>query len=142
MKRTVRAVVVTALAAAGVFGTTALAGPASAATRGVVEAQYNGVCGKGFEVVDFYDLDKLGTMYLTWNEKTGEACAVTVRSKPGARLYMHAKLYQMDHNEISDGDSGAFTTYAGPVTIPARGECIAWRGQIADQYLVQNYNCD
>jgi hypothetical protein len=39
-----------------------------------------------------------------------------------------------DHTQVSASDSGAYTTYAGPVHVPARGECVTVRGQIDDAY--------
>jgi hypothetical protein len=141
MKRMRQAAVVTALAATAVVGATAFALPASAATTEPANAAYNGACGTGYSVVDFNNVGTLGTVYLTWNDRTGENCAVTVRTKPGAAVYMQAKVFQTNHTQVSASDSGAYTTYAGPVYIPGRGECVTWRGQIADQYVVDAGHC-
>ncbi|MFG2138307.1 spore-associated protein A [Streptomyces sp. NPDC048650] len=139
MKRGQRGIVVTALAAAGTIGATGFAAPASAATAPL--AAYNGACGAGYTVVDSSDVGTLGTVYLTWNDRNGENCVVTVRTKPGAAVYMHAKVFQTDDTQISSSDSGAYTSYAGPVHIPARFACVTWRGQIADQYVVNTGHC-
>ncbi|ARH94142.1 spore-associated protein A [Streptomyces lydicus] len=144
MKRMRRAAVVTALATAATAGATAFAVPASAAAAGTAEsavAAYNGVCGAGYKVVDFSNIGSLGTAYLTWNATTGENCAVTVRARPGAAVYMHAKVFQTNNTQVSASDSGAYTSYAGPVYIPARFECVTWRGQIADQYVTKDGHC-
>jgi hypothetical protein len=151
--------VVTALAAASVLGATAFAVPASAATpqnaqaaRAAQAAQagpatqaaraaYNGACGAAYTVVDHGDIGTAGTVYLTWNDRTGENCVVTVRTKPGAAVYMQAKVYQTHNTLISASDSGAYTTYAGPAYIPARAECVTWRGQIGSEYVLNTGHC-
>jgi hypothetical protein len=141
MKRMHRAAAVTAIAAATAAAAAAFAAPASAAVQGAYEAEYNGACGSGYSVLYGYDIGELGTVYLTWNERTGENCAVTVRARKGAPVYMQAKVFQTDHTLVSASDSGAYTTYAGPVYIPARGECVTVRGQIADEYVSYSGFC-
>lgn len=63
-----------AIAGTAVFATTALwttASPASAAT-------YNGACGSGYSVLDSDNVGQLGTVFLTYNDSTGQNCVVTV----------------------------------------------------------------
>ncbi len=134
MKRMHRAAAVTAVAAAAVASAAVFAAPASATAQGAYAAAYNGACGSGYGVLHGYDIGELGTVYLTWNERTGENCAVTVRARKGAPVYMQAKVFQTDHTQVSASDSGAYTTYAGPVYVPGRGECVTVRGQIDDAY--------
>ncbi|WP_310723378.1 spore-associated protein A [Streptomyces sp. N2A] len=151
MKPMRRAVVATVLASAATVGSVAFALPASAADSSAASAAdrsaasavaaYNGVCGAGYKVVDFSNIGTLGTAYLTWNATTGENCAVTVRARTGAAVYMHAKVFQTNNTQVSASDSGAYTSYAGPVYIPARFECVTWRGQIADQYVTGAGHC-
>ncbi|MYS20674.1 spore-associated protein A [Streptomyces sp. SID4948] len=135
-----RVAVASALAATSAVGLTAFALPASAATP-AANAAYNGACGSGYTVVDHTNISTTGTIYLTWNDRIGENCAATVRKTPGAALYMQAKVFQTDHTTVSASDSGNYTTYAGPVYIPARGECVTWRGQIGTAWAQAAGHC-
>lgn len=119
---------------AGVAGTMAFAGPASAAPA--ARAAYNGACGQGYAVVDSADIDALGTVYLTWNDQSGRNCVVTVRAAVGPAVMMAAELYQTENPGVSAGDAGMYTTYAGPISIPARGACVTWGGSI-DEVVVE-----
>ncbi len=90
-------------------------------------ASYNGVCGSGYNVIDSHALTG-GTVYLTYSSSTGKNCVVTVRTTPGARLPMAARVSKAGQPWISD--SGQFTTYAGPVYVYAPNACIDWGGTI------------
>lgn len=106
----------------------ALAGPASAAESVGPVAKYNGACGAGHTVIDSADMENLGTTFLTYNKTTGENCVVTVRANAGAPVYMFASLSSQREGKATD--SGQFTTYAGPVYLQARGQCVTWEGGI------------
>ncbi|QIQ01028.1 spore-associated protein [Streptomyces liangshanensis] len=121
-----RAAAVGALAAALVGGTALTAPPAGAA---VTQAKYNGVCGPAYRVVDSAPVGTLGTVFLTVDPARGTHCVVTVRSKPGARMYMAAYVNtSMDPDPIDD--TGEFTTYAGPVYAGSTTDCVGWWGWI------------
>ncbi|KIF66925.1 hypothetical protein HY68_34400 [Streptomyces sp. AcH 505] len=120
-------------------GALALAAPASASAPAAAStaatsssetpvAKYNGACGAGHKVIDSANMENLGTTFLTYNATTGENCVVTVRTKPGAAVDMFARLSSKTGGTATD--RGRFTTYAGPVYIQARGECVTWEGGI------------
>ncbi|GAA2314043.1 spore-associated protein A [Streptomyces kunmingensis] len=100
----------------------------AAATAEVPVATYNGACGSGHKVIDSANMENLGTTFLTYNKTTGENCVVTVRTKPGAAVDMFARLSSETGGTTTD--RGRFTTYAGPVYLEARGECVTWEGGI------------
>jgi hypothetical protein len=130
MKFSGRAAAVGALATALVGGTALMAPPAGAA---VTQAKYNGVCGSGYQVVDSAPVGKAGTVFLTANTSTGGACVVTIRTKPGAAVYMAAYINtSMDPDPLDD--TGEFTTYAGPVYTSWTGQCVGWWGWIGSQH--------
>jgi hypothetical protein len=88
---------------------------------------YNGACGSGYVLLTSRSLAG-GTVYLTYNASAGKNCVVTVRSNPGSRIEMCAKVSKAGKPWIQDCD--AYTTYAGPVYVDARGVCIDWGGSI------------
>ncbi|MFF1966159.1 hypothetical protein ACFVW5_21595 [Streptomyces sp. NPDC058232] len=57
------------------------------------------------------------------------ACAVTVAKNPGKRRQMSVQLQARGARPV--GDSGRYTTRAGPVTVPALHRCIRATGSIS-----------
>ncbi|WP_329133354.1 spore-associated protein A [Streptomyces sp. NBC_01476] len=133
----------TAPATAPVTTASAVTASAKTATAATAPANvaYNKACGAGYGVVDHVNVGRAGTVYLTWNDRTGENCVVTVRTKPGPAVYMLAGIFLTGNTEIGASDSGAYTTYAGPVYLPARAQCVSWRGMIADQFVSAQGHC-
>ncbi|WP_243869379.1 spore-associated protein A [Streptomyces liangshanensis] len=130
-RRAAMAAVLTALAVGG--ATTALAQPATAApAAAAAQAAYNGVCGSGYNVVNSADIGKQGTVYLTYNAKTGKNCAVTIRKTSGAPVSVFTYL-GVSETGASDFDSGNYTSYAGPVYVYGKGYCVDWAGGITNQ---------
>ncbi len=80
-----------------------------------------------------------GTTYVAYSSADKQWCAVTVRNKPGARVFMEVTLDTWPTGNNPARDSGAYTTYAGPVYkgVPNAGECMTWSGSIDI-----NYNSD
>ncbi|MFI0773352.1 spore-associated protein A [Streptomyces sp. NPDC021212] len=128
MKLARRTAAVTAVTVVVSGSALALAGPASAAESVGPVATYNGACGTGYKVIDSADMENLGTTFLTYNKTTGENCVVTVRARAGAPVYMFASLSSPREGKATD--NGRFTTYAGPVYLQARGQCVTWEGGI------------
>ncbi|MGW8982006.1 spore-associated protein A [Streptomyces parvus] len=124
-----------ALAPAAVAAERAAAAPKAAA------AQYNGVCGSGYAVVNSAQIGTKGTVFLTYNSATGKNCVVTIRTKPGKAVHMTASLgFASPTTWVTD--TGYFTTYAGPVYLDARGLCVTWRGEISGEVAGKNgTNC-
>ncbi|WP_119290568.1 spore-associated protein A [Streptomyces sp. YIM 130001] len=120
---------------AGMVATAPAAGAATAA------AGYNGACGSGFGVVNSMPVGSAGTVYLTYNSKTGENCTVTIRNSTGEPTHMVAYVRNVDTDEDSY-EEGDFTQYAGPVYVAARGACVEWGGVI-DKVQAWNFgsNC-
>jgi hypothetical protein len=139
MKFARRVSAVTTIAAVLGGGALAFSSPASAAESAAPVAKYNGACGAGHRVIDFADIQKLGTTFLTYNNTTGENCVVTVRANPGAAVYMFASLSSEEGGKTTD--SGRFTTYAGPVFLQARGECVTWEGGITTYSTSDTGHC-
>jgi hypothetical protein len=134
MRKSRRAVMAAALTTLAVGGTTtALAQPATAAPAAVSAlAAYNGACGTGYGVVNSADIGKQGTVYLTYNSKTGKNCVVTIRKTSGSPVYMFAYVGVPDTGE-SQVDEGYYRSYAGPVYAYGKGHCVDWAGGIDNQ---------
>jgi hypothetical protein len=100
---------------------------------------YNGACGAGYAVIDSHSLTG-GAVYLTYSASTGKNCVVTVRSNPGSRVSMCAKVSRASAPWVQD--CGSYTAYAGPVYVSARGACIDWGGSIGNSpYYESNVHC-
>lgn len=89
------------------------------------------VCGTGFRTVDQAYLRNAagvhqGTVYLTWNASTSTNCVVTVKHRNRATASATSAYLEPAGTRRST-DSGAFTSYAGPVRRSAPG-CIRWGG--------------
>jgi hypothetical protein len=105
-------------------------GTASAAT-------YGGQCGGGYGVVASAGVTG-GTVFLTYNNATGTNCVVTVRDQPGAAEEMVARVGRTGDPGSVRTDKGNFTTYAGPVYVPAAHHCVDWDGDIKGSWGGQN----
>lgn len=114
------------------LGVTALAGAlVGASPERAAAAEYNGVCGSGYSVVNQVAVGDSGTTFLTYNDSNGYNCAVTVRDDPGAPVEMVVGLKRTpDGASEAVEDSGQYTTYAGPVYLHAAGTCVDWFGYI------------
>ncbi|RCV49808.1 spore-associated protein [Marinitenerispora sediminis] len=130
---TAAAGVVTALISATVLSS------ASAAQGATPE----GLCGTGFGVVNSQALPNgAGTVYLLYNNGSGENCAVTLRSGSGGAVYMDVGLRHAGDSSTATWDHGSFAQYAGPVYLQAAGICVDWSGAIGDRSItVRETNC-
>ncbi|MET9913992.1 hypothetical protein ABZZ74_45955 [Streptomyces sp. NPDC006476] len=121
-----------ALAVLALGGTLAATAPASAATP----TQYNGACGKGYDVVRATPIHSTSqttipaTTFVTYNSAAGKVCAVTVRTTPGSRVFMEVTLDTSPYSSGVAKDYGSYTSYAGPVykDAPDDGQCLTWSG--------------
>ncbi|MFD5077827.1 spore-associated protein A [Streptomyces sp. NPDC058371] len=134
-----RTVTAAALAVAALGGTAVFAGPAAAAPRttavaaadATAQAAYNGVCGTGYTVIDSTPVPDKGTVYVTYNKTTGKNCAVSIRNNPGTPVWMAVSLnIDAGRGAPSVTDSGSYSTYAGPIYLDAKGQCIQWNTAI------------
>ena len=128
------------LAVAGIAtmatATTASAAPAAAT------ATYNGACGTGYSVVNSVPVTGKGTVFLTYNAKSGKNCVVTVRNSPGNPVYMFTYLAPSDGSADPVYDSGEYRSYAGPVYLAGKGLCVDWGGTIESVSVsVSGSNC-
>lgn len=131
IRRLLPSVTALLVAAAGMVALTP--GVASAAT-------YNGKCGAGYRVIDQGNLAG-GTVFLAYSRATGKNCVVTVRDRPGERLFMAARVSLS--GQPWNSDEGQYTRYAGPVFVPARHQCIDWGGTIgSSEYYEYGVHCD
>ncbi|MFG2452783.1 hypothetical protein ACGFSG_25710 [Streptomyces sp. NPDC048512] len=145
MKSTRRTVTTAAaLAALALSGTLAATAPASAATP----TQYNGACGAGYDVIRATPIRSsqstvAATTFVTFNSIAGKVCAVTVRTTPGARVFMEVTLDTWPYSSGEAREAGSFTSYAGPVykDVPDDGQCLTWSGSIDVYYNSENGNC-
>ncbi|AJT62323.3 spore-associated protein A [Streptomyces chattanoogensis] len=133
-----------AIAGSAVLAVAGLATMASATTASAAPAaaSYNGACGSGYTVVNSVPVTGKGTAYLTYSAKTGKNCVVTVRNSPGKPVYMYTYLAPSDGTSDAVFDSGLYTSYAGPVYLPAKGRCVDWGGTIESVSVsVSGSNC-
>ncbi|MGW9432516.1 spore-associated protein A [Streptomyces decoyicus] len=115
---------------------------ATTATAAPKAAAYNGACGSGYSVVNSVPVTGKGTVYLTYSARTGKNCVVTVRNSPGKPVYMYTYLTATDGSSDWVYDSGQYTSYAGPVYLPAKGICVDWGGSIESVSVsVSGSNC-
>ncbi len=128
-----------AVASLGVVAT----GGVAAAASGPGEAAYNGVCGKGYAVVNSAPVGDKGKVFLTYSSATGKNCVVTVRAAAGAAVRMSAWVQVVEEHESTPVvDAGNYGTYAGPVYLAAKGRCVNWGGAIQNQDVeVAKSNC-
>lgn len=118
--------------ATAVFGTTASAAP---------NVTPQGVCGSAYKTVNSVPVGTLGTVYLTYNSSNGKNCVATIRANPGTAKDMSTYIYVPDTDAYA-GDSGYFTSYAGPAYVYGKGYCVSWGGHISNVYVsVENSNC-
>lgn len=121
-----------------VAGTTAAFGATAHAAPNVTP---QGVCGSAYKTVNSAPIGSLGTVYLTYNSANGKNCVATIRKNPGTAKAMSTYVYVPDTDEWA-GDSGDFTSYAGPSRVYGKGYCVSWGGNIANVYVsVENSNC-
>jgi hypothetical protein len=94
-------------------------------------------------VIASTSINNLAVTYVTWSPSEEKACAVTIRNTPGARQFMEVTLDTWPESTHPVRDSGAFTTYAGPVYIPtpAPGQCLSWSGSIDISYDSATGSC-
>ena len=119
-------------------GATAVFGTAAYATPNVTPQR---VCGSAYKTVNSVPVGSLGTVYLTYNSGNGKNCVATIRANPGTAKDMSTYIYVPDTDEWA-GDSGSFTSYAGPGYVYGKGHCVSWGGNIANVYVsVENSNC-
>ncbi|GGX58621.1 spore-associated protein A [Streptomyces minutiscleroticus] len=136
MKRSTHAAGAALLTVAAVgAGVLATAPVASAAPAGATAA-YNGACGSGYSKVNSMPVGNVGTVYLTYNSSNGRNCVVTIRNTSGSPTYMVSYLSNIETGDTSY-DEGEYRSYAGPVYVSARGECVEWGGVIGN---VQAWN--
>ncbi|MET9696159.1 hypothetical protein ABZY31_04450 [Streptomyces sp. NPDC006529] len=60
-----------------------------------------------------------------------QVCAVTVPARPGARQRMAVSV--QPRGGVPVGDAGAFTRFAGPVTVPAVNRCVYVKGRVGPE---------
>ncbi|MFD7868093.1 MULTISPECIES: spore-associated protein [unclassified Streptomyces] len=129
---TLGAVGALALSATAAFGTTATAAP---------NVTPQTVCGSAYKTVNSIAVGSLGTVYLTYNPANGKNCVATIRTNPGTAKDMSVYISVPDTDAWA-GDSGSFTSYAGPAYVYGKGHCVSWGGNIANVYVsVDNSNC-
>lgn len=130
-------------AAAGAFtvlavGATTMLGTTASAAPNVTP---QGVCGSAYKTVNSAPIGSLGTVYLTYNSSNGKNCVATIRANPGKAKEMGTYVYVPDTDEWA-GDSGRYTSYAGPGYVYGKGHCVSWSGNIDNVYVsVENSNC-
>lgn len=68
-----------------------------------------------------------GYIAVFYNSSTGMNCAMTYTNKPGKKQYIRVDIWT---TTASKRDAGNYTTYAGPVSVPGKGKCINFQGQV------------
>ncbi len=85
------------------------------------------VCGGGYDVIDQHALGSAATVYLLYNGSNGANCAVTLKHTDLGKATAVSVSLQVQGG-ASEGDSGDFGYYAGPVTLSAAATCVKWGG--------------
>ncbi|MEU6295927.1 hypothetical protein [Streptomyces erythrochromogenes] len=95
-----------------------------------------GSCGAGYYQQDAYPLGDhtgatgAGVIFLYYNKSTGKNCAILRRdSKFNITDGMGVSITASDGKSDIDGQR-AYTQYAGPVYVAARGKCIKLWGEV------------
>ncbi|WP_181448847.1 serine/threonine protein kinase [Nonomuraea aridisoli] len=85
------------------------------------------VCGAGYQVINSHSLGVDATIYLLYNNSAGKNCVITIsRMVHPGKVKMNAILQVKGGSSASD--PGAFTSYAGPLRLPAAKKCVIWGG--------------
>ena len=83
------------------------------------------VCGSTFRYIDGQEVSG-GTVYLLWDGRSN--CVTTIKNV-SIGTASAVKAYINPEGPGYEADSGSFSYYAGPVTLPAPG-CIRWGGSV------------
>jgi serine/threonine protein kinase len=84
------------------------------------------VCGSGYKVIDSHSLGS-ATIYLLYSSGSGKNCVVTMSKYVITQKIKMSAVLQVQGGSTSS-DSGNYTTYAGPLRLPAAGKCVIWGG--------------
>lgn len=101
-------------------------------------------CGSGYRVLESHPMYKRGarvaTVYLLYDNGSGNNCAVTMRSDQGVgsrRVHVAATLQRRGGHVESD--SGRFLWYGGPVRLHAPGKCVRYGGSFGNVSFTSPY---
>ena len=94
------------------------------------------VCGSGYGVVDHHALTG-ATVYLAYNDATGQNCVVTLADGGSSAVSMNATLAV--EGGASASNPGTFTYYAGPVYEYAPSSCVKWGGSYQSSSWTSSY---
>jgi hypothetical protein len=94
------------------------------------------VCGSGYGVVDSHHITG-ATIYLLYDDDSGNNCVVTLADSPSATVSMNATL-QAQGGTLKD-DPHAYQYYAGPVTTYAPNTCVRWGGAYQSASWTSDY---
>ncbi|GAA3312153.1 spore-associated protein [Nonomuraea dietziae] len=115
-----------------------LVAPAAANAAGYTP---EGICGKGFAVVNRAPVGSWGTVYLLYNRRNGLNCAVTIKSKHtgvSTRTSVLLEVARPFSNNTPPyieraSDDKRYKFYAGPVKLQGKGMCVRFSGAIANR---------
>jgi hypothetical protein len=102
-------------------------------------ADFKNRCGKSYRLLDSIDVvdekgKKGGEMEVYWSESLGKKCVVTQSTGKirGVEKYMAAVicLKRCNGENPTVVDYQLYSFYAGPVSLPARGQCIEANAKI------------
>ena len=101
-------------------------------------------CGSGYRVLESHPMFKGGyrvaTVYLMYDNGSGNNCTVTMRSDQGVgkrRVHVGATLQRRGGRVQSD--SGQFLWYGGPVRLHAPGTCVRYGGSFGSVSFTSPY---
>ncbi|WP_223190315.1 serine/threonine protein kinase [Nonomuraea terrae] len=85
------------------------------------------VCGAGYQVIDTHSLGADATIYLLYHTGAGRNCVITIsRMVHPGKVKMSAVLQVKGGSTATD--PGVYTSYAGPLRLPAAKKCVIWGG--------------
>ena len=83
------------------------------------------MCGSAFRYIDGREMSG-GTVYLLWDGRSN--CVTTIKNV-SIGTASSVKAYINPEGSSYKADSGSFSYFAGPATLPAPG-CIRWGGAV------------
>lgn len=120
----------------GIIGPSGSGGSSPPPNSGGNPYSASGVCGSGYGVVDSHHITG-ATIYLAYNDSSGNNCVVTLADDDTGAVTMNATLTVQGASSASD--PGSYHWYAGPVTEYAPNSCVKWGGTYKTSSWTSDY---
>jgi hypothetical protein len=121
----------------GIVGPSGSGGSSSPPDSGGNPYSGSGLCGSGYGVVDSHHITG-ATIFLLYDDSTGNNCVVTLADADTGAVSMNATLTVQGGSTASD--PGSYHWYAGPVTGYAPNACVKWGGTYKTSTWTSDYS--